>query len=230
MQFSCVDAQYFCVDAQYYGKNHKFSEFFHFLKTIRNIVKYRQFLKKFQKMLFFQKTTKWASKFAWLLSGTFKHGSWIFPQRELEHAVRTFSHAFYDWVSHGSPAIIHGTLFKTCWVAGRPLQNTKPVKLPSSRASCLAFETRIARPIQRLPIPMSILLKSQLTATLKYLPQSAAMTLRTPVPVSIKNRWRSNPLMNQARMVRKWNQMNKRRWKRVWLWSEMHMTKWYRRH
>jgi hypothetical protein len=67
-------------------------------------------------MKFLEKTAKLRSKMRVTAVWYTRTWSRIFPRRE--HAVRMFSRAFYNCVSHGHHAIIHGTLLETRRLTG----------------------------------------------------------------------------------------------------------------
>ncbi len=99
------------------GKRYGFSEikflrkYEIFREKLRQIEEYQNNLKKFEKMKFLAKLARLRSEMRVTAVRYTRTWSRIFSRRY--HAVRTFSRAFYNCVSHGHHAIIHGTRFKT---------------------------------------------------------------------------------------------------------------------
>jgi len=104
------------------GKRYGFSNFFFLRKfeisreNLRKFEKNQNNLSKFEKMKFFEKTAKLRSEMRVTAVRCTRTCFRFFPRRE--HAVRTFSRAFYNCVSHGHHAIIHKTQFKTRRLTG----------------------------------------------------------------------------------------------------------------
>ncbi len=73
-------------------------------------------LRKFEKVNFLEKLAKLRSEMR-VTTVRYTRTCFRFFSRR-EHAVRTFSSAFYNCVSHGHHAIIHGTLFRTRRLTG----------------------------------------------------------------------------------------------------------------